>query len=140
MSTQYYGVIKWFDMSKGFGAANTIDGKSIFILSRNIDKFPKEGDLISIDEIQEDKARRRLDARGVVVWKESDALSEMLFEKWRNNKDLGYCTEIAMLLRICDDVLLVKIIETNKENWLADEDFIKYLAITCKNSSVISLG
>jgi CRISPR/Cas system-associated exonuclease Cas4 (RecB family)/cold shock CspA family protein len=136
MSAQYYGVIKWFDMSKGFGAANTIDGKSIFILSRNIDKFPKEGDLISIDEIQEDKARRRLDARGVVVWKESDALSEMLFEKWRNNKDLGYCNEIAMLLRICDELLLDKIIETNKEKWLADEDFIKYLAITCNRREI----
>lgn len=136
MSAQNYGVIKWFDMSKGFGAANTIDGKSIFILRRNIDKFPKEGDLISIDEIQEDKERRRNVAIGAVVWKESDELSEMLFEKWRNNKDLGYCNEIAMLLRICDELLLAKIIETNKEKWLSDEDFIKYLASTCNRREI----
>ncbi|MEN9997833.1 MAG: hypothetical protein RI922_823 [Bacteroidota bacterium] len=131
MGEQNYGVIKWFDVAKGFGAASTLDGKSIFILGRNIDRLPKQGDLISIDEIQEDKARKRLDALGVIVWKESEALSDLLFEKWRNKKYLGYCAEVEMLLRICDEKLLAKIIETNKENWLEDEDFIKYLANTC---------
>ncbi|MEY4894219.1 MAG: Cold-shock DNA-binding domain [Bacteroidota bacterium] len=63
MGEQNYGVISWFDVSKGFGVAQTINGKSIFILSRNIDKYPKEGDLISIDEIEEDKARKKLNGK-----------------------------------------------------------------------------
>lgn len=130
MNAEYFGVIDWFDASKSFGLATVLDSGSVFIHSTNINKYPRKGDLISISEIRENKNKKRRDGIGVVVWEDVDELCNNLFKKW-SNTDLEYCKEIEILLRICDDKLLVKIIELNKDVWLSDKQFIQYLVNTC---------
>lgn len=136
MNATYFGIIDWFDTSKGFGLAKVLNGSSIFIHRSNINKYPAAGDLVSINEIHENKNKRRRDGIGVVVWKDVDELCNNLFEKWSSRTNLEYCEEIEILLRICDDNLLSKIIELNKDGWLSDDRFIQNLVNKCNSREI----
>ena len=43
-----FGKTDWYNSDKGFGVANTLNNKSIFIYKTNINKTPNKGDRVII--------------------------------------------------------------------------------------------
>lgn len=60
----------------------------------------------------------------------STIISEYIFELWTESKNHNYDSNINWLLEHCDGHLLEKIINSQKSNWLNDEQFIDHLKKT----------
>lgn len=122
-----YGIINWFNSSKGFGVVNSVHNGEIFIHISNIIGNPKEGKYLTIGEFIKNPKKNRIEARMIKIWDDIELLVEEIFQFWHNKKPLTFNDDIKWLFLNGKEDVISKIIYSNKINWESDSSFLVYL-------------
>lgn len=135
MNFKDYGIVDWFDASKGFGVAKTTRYGKVFIHKNNIDNIPDNGDYVLIGEIRKNTERNRYDGIRIIKWDKSlDDFCEEIFKSWQLVQPLKFNTDIKWLLSYCSVTLLEKIIDSNRKQWYEEEEFLLQLEICSREN------
>ncbi len=123
-----YGTIDWFNASKGFGVVKGTYNGDIFIHKNDLKGTPIVGSYVLVGKIRKNVERKRYDGVKVIIWNENlDSLCEEIFEFWLLKQPLKFNADIKWLLERCSENLLDKIINSNKNHWLEEEEFLTFL-------------
>lgn len=127
MSFKDYGIVDWFDVSKGFGVVKSVHSGEVFIhINNHIVGNISKASLVSISSVfQNVRNGNRTTGKDVYVWEgNSNDFCKNIYEEWKT-KNVLFANEIEWLLSYGTEDILDEIITDKK--LLKDERFEKYI-------------
>lgn len=116
-----YGIVDWFDCFKDVGVVKTAYNGDVFISERNnIDGIITKGSYVFIEYIEVSEQKEGINT----IVCDFELFLEKVFQYWVSKKDFICNIDVKWLINNGNDVIINKVIEINKQNWLLDKCFI----------------
>jgi len=129
MDFKDYGKMEFFDTSKGFGFARTVYNEKVFIRENNvIFGSINNSCYVLIGDLNRSNANNRPKGINITAWdQDNNSFCEEIFQFWFSKQPLIFNADVKWLLENCTEHILEKIINSNKDNWLYDIEFLTHL-------------
>jgi len=124
-----YGQMDWFNTSKGYGVAKTIHNGEVFIHQNNIiSGLINEKCYVLIGDINSDTNNNRKIGKRIIAWKtDINSFCEEIFKYWHTKQQFTFNADLKWLIEHCNEDVLIKILNSNKNQWFKDVKFLTQL-------------
>jgi len=131
-----FGIIDWFNDSKGYGVVKSTNHGYVFIHIKDIKGLPSKDNYVLIGEVNKNIVKNRYDGKRITIWdKDNCQFCEVIFQYWLSIRTSKFDAIIKWLPEHCNEVLLEKIINSNKDKWVINDEFLTHLENSCKEKS-----
>jgi hypothetical protein len=128
MDFKDYGIIDWFNDSKGFGVVATTHHGDVFIHIKDINGTPNFRNYLIIEEVIWNSRKNRYEGKNATFWdNDINHLCEIIFQNWLSNKPLEFNADIKWIIQNGTSSIISKIIEVNYSFWCKNVEFINFI-------------